>query len=437
MKILRNKFFLLTAIVILMCLSIAVLVLAPVDNSPYPQSTGLESVNRIDLTGPSDTGIIQAGWAKASLLPPFKTPLAGYGGRKGKLFRKVSQSIYTRAIVFSGGGKKIAVISMDLLLVPPSVFRLLKTRLPGTGWRIDQIYFAAAHTHSSLGGWGKGIGEELFAGPYNPKVVELICNSVVQALTNAQSDLQPVTIGYGQYQAAGLITNRLRVSAGKTDPWFRVIELKNNSGKKAVLCSFSAHATCLSAANMDVSGDYPGILTENLEKSGKYDFAVFMAGMTGSQGPVKDMNLTGSSLSGIIISNQNKIAFHEITKLNLSVLPLKLREPQLRINDQIRIRPWLFHLLLGDYPADIRMLVLNDIVMFGVPCDFSGELMPEFGSADQDRFIITGFNGGYIGYVTPDPYFHFKTYETMLMNWYGPGSASYLVRVMKQMAFEN
>jgi hypothetical protein len=74
--------------------------------------------------------------------------------------------------------------------------------------------------------------------------------------------------------------------------------------------------------------------------------------------------------------------------------------------------------------------------MLGTPCDFSGELNPRFDSlaADLDvKVLITSFNGGYIGYVTPDDYYDIDHYETQLMNWYGPGNAEYMAKCMERL----
>jgi hypothetical protein len=47
--------------------------------------------------------------------------------------------------------------------------------------------------------------------------------------------------------------------------------------------------------------------------------------------------------------------------------------------------------------------------------------------------MVTSFNGGYIGYVTPDKYYDVDHYETRLMNWYGPGSGSYMTESLEKL----
>ncbi len=72
--------------------------------------------------------------------------------------------------------------------------------------------------------------------------------------------------------------------------------------------------------------------------------------------------------------------------------------------------------------------------MLGTPCDFSGELVRDFETISQKKGInlmITSFNGGYVGYITPDVYYDLKSYETRDMNWFGPYNAAYFEEVMQ------
>ena len=74
-------------------------------------------------------------------------------------------------------------------------------------------------------------------------------------------------------------------------------------------------------------------------------------------------------------------------------------------------------------------LRIGNILFVGTPCDFSGELVPTIAqqlSTGEDKLIFTSFNGGYIGYITPDKYYHLKKYETRDMNLFGPYNGAYI-----------
>jgi hypothetical protein len=74
--------------------------------------------------------------------------------------------------------------------------------------------------------------------------------------------------------------------------------------------------------------------------------------------------------------------------------------------------------------------------MLGTPCDFSGMLTnPIYKKAVEKNIhvMVTSFNGGYIGYITPDEYYDLEKYETQTMNWYGPGNGTYLQQCLIRM----
>src|SRR5690606_35755041 len=99
-------------------------------------------------------------------------------------------------------------------------------------------------------------------------------------------------------------------------------------------------------------------------------------------------------------------------------------------------RSWLFRTAFGEYPAFLTALRIGDLVMLGAPCDFSGYFHPAIDSAARNynlQAMITSFNGGYIGYVTPSRYYDHDHYETRLMNWYAPGTGEYIQQNMEQL----
>jgi neutral ceramidase len=92
--------------------------------------------------------------------------------------------------------------------------------------------------------------------------------------------------------------------------------------------------------------------------------------------------------------------------------------------------------MFGEYPVYITALRIGNLILIGTPCDYSGELTAELykQAAEMDvHVMVTSFNGGYIGYVTPDEYYDVDHYETRLMNWYGPGSGAYISETVSRL----
>jgi len=84
----------------------------------------------------------------------------------------------------------------------------------------------------------------------------------------------------------------------------------------------------------------------------------------------------------------------------------------------------------------MKALRIGQQVLVGVPGDFSGELVANFEAISRQKgvnLLITKFNGGYVGYITPDVYYSLPAYETLHMNWYGPYKAAYFEEVMQEL----
>ncbi len=444
MKFLRIFLKILLGLVVIILLFLAVS-LAPVDDTPYQQMPYYEQTKQrlAQLpASPAPKTTIQAGWAKESITPSFTTPTGGYGARRGKHWHVISDSIFARAIVLNNGSSQVAIVGLDLLITPPTVEEALKKRLPEVGLRWENVYMGAIHSHNSLGGWAPGLVGQLIAGEYNEKIVTLITDGVLNAIRKAQANVAPVKIGYGQVDATDHIYNRIRSSGptGPLDGMIRLIKFQKSQGESALLCSFAGHATLFDDDKWNyLSRDYPGSLVDRLEKKSA-DFAVFMAGSVGSTGPeargktdFQEVRNYAGDLALRIERTVPQIQLKPDSTLKILTLPLELREPHPRVIGNWRVRPWLFYTIYGDYPSDLKALRIGNTVMIGTPCDFSGELSAEMQPLAKKKgvnLMITSFDGGYIGYVTPDKYYNRPHYETRDMNWFGPYNGAYFEEMM-------
>jgi neutral ceramidase len=418
--------------------------IAPVDDTPYQQTDFYaETTARLAklASPPPPTKAIQAGWAKVNLTPAFTTPTAGYGAREGRHWTQVKDSIFVRATVLDNGSTKVAVVSADLLIFPPAVTAQLKQRLPEVGFHWENTFVGATHTHNSLGAWADGPTGKMFGGEYDTKVVQHITDIVLKAIKQANTQLAPVEIGYAQVYVADMIRNRLVKDAGTIDAFVRMLKLRKASGESALLCTYAAHATTLDADKEKwLSRDYPGALVDSLEKRSA-SFAMFMAGAVGSMGPLEeekdDWKQLENEAAGLQIEIEKtlpRFIFKADSTLGMLTLPLTLRDPHARIANGWRMRPWLFYKLFGDYPTDLKALRIGNTILLGTPCDFSGELVNDFKTICTQKgvnLMITSFNGGYVGYITPDKYYGMDSYETRTMNWFGPQNAAYFEELMQ------
>ena len=269
------------ALVVVGLVALGFSLLTTIDKTPIEETTFYKSTqNRLDsLSGMGfkhEGDTLRVGWAKVNLTPPFTTSLAGYGITK---FDSVKDSVWVRAFFFDNGQQKIALVVPDLLVFPPTVKKILQTKLGTIG--VDAIQYSATHTHHSLGNWHPGLVGRFFAGPFNEAVVDWIAIKSIEAIEKAKSNLYKTKIAYAAIQAEDLVYNRLVDDLGTIDPWLRFM-LMEHSGQSAVIASFSAHATTISRDLNAIHRDYPGKLVDELEKINGIDFAAFMAGAVAS-----------------------------------------------------------------------------------------------------------------------------------------------------------
>lgn len=425
---------------ILILVGIALALFTTVDRTPYKQMPYYESMNAtldsFNVNQSEKIGdTLQAGWYKVSLTPDmFPYPLAGYGIREKAI--RVADTTYVRTFVFDTKKTRVTYVCLDLLIFPPR----LKDRVRETLEKKYQthIYLTATHTHSAPGGWEPKIAGRVLAGEYSDAYVDILYNAIEKSMQGAIQKLEIVQLSYIRASAPDAVHNRLKGKDGPKDTYIRGLKFKTRKGEEACLFTFAAHANCLDSDINYISADYPGKVSSILEGNKWASFVSYAAGAVGSHGPgyellynaEKQVDTLAHVLAAAIMSTS--IDYTYTTTLYYKRIPLFLREPHLRIDKDIRIRPWLFHALLGSDQPDIQLVEIGNTVLLGMPCDYSGELMPPLEkvcSENNAQLILSGFNGGYIGYITDDACYDWNRGETMDMNWHGPYNAAYMTEV--------
>jgi neutral ceramidase len=445
--VLLNKKLLVALCCLLGLLIIHACVVERIDHTPFQQSDYYRhTLQELENAPPviEEGGKLRVGWAKVNITPPVGTPMAGYGKRKGLRYQEVHDSVWVRSFVFDNGQAQAVVVTLDMLLAPMSIAAALEKEYPRLGLKPEQVYLTATHTHTSFGGWGQKLVGWLMAGNEDEELVEETTAHIVESIRLAQQNKQPARVGYGVAYAPELVRNRLTGSESARDTTLRFLKIEQTTGSTAVLATFAAHPTILPSMEPVLSRDYPGELVDQLEKS--VDFAAFAAGAVGSQAveapygnTFKSTRAVGRQLAAAIKAELPGIQLNDTATIGFARLPLELPDPEWRLNTTHSFAPFLFNGLFGSYPAYVSSLQLGKTILLGVPADYSGELLPVLerqASQQGQQVIVTSFNGGYIGYITPDKHYPLKKYETRDMNFYGPQSGGYftdiLLRLLQQ-----
>lgn len=420
--------------------------IAPVDFTPLLQQPGVQQTyERMESTAfHSSEGneAIKAGWASVNITPESPINMAGYGLRGP--YTSVLDSLYARTIVFDNGIAEVVIITIDLILFPELIKDAIQDSLSNYGFSPNEIFLNATHTHNGFGNWEKSIGGKFIFGEFDEENFNFFVRHILESVQIARQNKSAVKIGFEKIDADELVANRLAGEKGTKDPYLRIISLKNEKGLKAVITSFSGHPVNLDADIWEISRDYPGVLVDDLEKEKSVDFAMFCAGMVGSHSIDIDLpkgheriRKVGQALSSKIKTRLDSMEYLEYSKLGGLDVTIDMPPSQLKITPELRIRDWLFSALLKPLQANIKLIEIGDVLLVGMPCDYSGELsinnhLDQFASDHGKDLFITSFNGNYVGYITEDG--HYTTCdhdEVKSMNWVGPYKGEYFTSLIK------
>lgn len=426
-------------------------------SSYYEEDYYTSTVSRIDSISKSisvNNDSLQAGFARVSITPVLSStdndwekgiftyvPLAGYGDRKGKPATGIHDSLFVRSVALRSGGKLVILVTADLLIMPPQITDTISLILSKKGISREQLFFSATHCHSSLGGWGPGYIGRQFAGGSNRGIQKWIVIKTCESVLSAIDDLKPSKIGTGCFNAAGYTRNRFIGESGTKNNDFCFISIEQNGAERAIIGSFSAHATALGDDNMEISADYPGCWSRRMESTSA-NIALFFAGATGSQSLVAEGDGFAKAewLGETLADSLNVIlkGIHATDRPEFSYVSLKIQLPEyhIRLTKKINLSTYLSKKLMP-LPENVYLqaLRIGNMVWITTPADFSGEFALQLKNAllaEGFTCNVSSFNGSYVGYIVPGKYFYLQEYESGLMGWFGPNMGDYTMDIIRQ-----
>jgi hypothetical protein len=369
--------------------------------------------------------------------------MAGYRLRDD--FETVHDSLYARIVALRTGEQSIYMISLDLLLFPPALKQKLDDHFNNKA-NPPFLYLSATHTHNGVGCWHDSTVGNLVLGSYDEKWVDETTGKIIAAIEDIETNLKSSSISYWEVDAREYAENRL-ASMAPYDGMLRGIKLTRSDSTTSHLITFSAHATSISKKSKSLSGDYPAAVIDTLMSS-THSFGMFMAGMVGSHrlAGINTLDFDLVAQAGKALSDKIQSAslspVKDSVRLTTAHIPIQFGPSQLRISKDWKLRDWVFSWLVNPLKGELTYLQINDIVLIGTPCDFSGEIfvkhIEEVAAQQSKKVIITSFNGDYVGYITEDE--HYETLEkeeVMTMNWVGPYYGSYFTEMITDILKKN
>lgn len=422
---------------------LAMLLVGPIDKTPLKDQPFYQTmVSRLDTIYPnqSQKNKVKVGWSKFNITPTYSMPMAGYTPKDK--YESIHDSIYGGVITMINGNTVNVIVSLDLMLFPPSIKDQVNEALKRQ--RKDYfVYYSATHTHSSLGGWDESLVGRLALGSYHAVWVDQTANDILDNIDKATTSSISSTIQYWENDATEFVENRLDAAKGQVDGKLRGLKFTRSDSSKAVIVTYSAHPTNVELLSRVVSGDYPSALTEQLRKKG-FDFGLFMAGMVGSHRlkGIEGTDFERIDKAGLILADRVVAATNQNLADSISIssahIPIAFGPSQLRIAKDWRVRDWVFRSLLNPLHGEFTYLQVGHVVFIGTPADFSGEIFAQenleaVAAATGKKLIVTSFNGNYTGYITADRHYaKGNEEEVMALNWVGPFFGEYYTEMIRE-----
>jgi neutral ceramidase len=378
---------------------------------------------------------LQVGVGRQDITPREPVPMWGYGDRHDALSAGVLDPLYADALVIQAGGKKIAIVGLDLGRAPAeaSLQRIRQHIKEQAG--IENSIIAGSHTHHGpvlelSDQEGKGKGRFDAALRYYGQMED----GIVAAIVEANSRLATARMAVGSAQLEGFNRNRQsKIEPKPSDRELAVMRFDDATGKPvAILVNFAAHPTMLPSSMLKFSADYVGALkAEVTRQTGAA--AIFMQGAAGDQSVNEGANKGYQAFGQALAREAVKLA-QSLNPALVAHAALDCREERLRFsartdfaNPMVKAAyskaffPELVPNYIDEYADGVRprltvALLNGEIALVGVSGEFfSNHAIRLKQRARVKQLFFFGYANGYHQY--------FPTIEAVAEGGYGADNA--------------
>jgi len=250
----------------------------------------------------------RVGTGSAEITPPLDVGILMSSGRRlWKPFEGVRLPLLARAAVVANSDRRVAVVALDLLgLGDESIggigrFKQRVAASAGEKFQADDLVLCSSHTHS--GPASCGCTDLIRTKPFE-KWVDRLVDQIGSAIKSAAGSLEPCRLTVGSRPAPGHCVNRRTRTTrgirpyrttlppeevigpeGPTDESVNVAAFLGRSGRPVALL---VGATCHPVHEMcipQVSPDFPGEMSVELERRHPGSAVLFLQGAAGNVNP--------------------------------------------------------------------------------------------------------------------------------------------------------
>jgi hypothetical protein len=348
---------------------------------------------------------IEAGAASVPLAPPLPVVRGGYGPRKAVATRE-RDPLHARAVVLRAGGRSLAIVLLDVVLVPETLSRALEARLSDRG--LDAVLVLATHTHSSVGAYDERLLAQLVGmGRYRADVAAAILGAAERSVREAGARMAPARVRTARSSIEGWATNRSTVD-GAIDDALHVVVLESvQGGPIAMLAVVAAHPTLEPRTTPELSADFPGAAMRRLEEPG--GVALVLQGAEGDAA-IPGRGVEAIEAAGAFLARGIGSAAREAVPPAQPLLAFTRARVTLPAVEVQAVRPFGIRRPLSNVAqrllprdANVEALTIGDVTLLAVPGEPTALVARRWLGADERQTRVVALADGYIGYIdTPE-----------------------------------
>ncbi len=390
-----------------------------------------------------EPGQLRAGVGIRDITPPLEVGILMSSGRQlWEPFEGVRLPLQARALLVEQRGRRIAVVSLDLLgLAGQAVggwnrFKQQVVAAARGAVAADDLVITSTHTHSGP----ESIAlSDLFHTQAFQAWVARLGKRIGEAIEHAAASMRPCRLMVGSRAAPGLCVNRrIRTTRGiasvnrqlppevvigpegPVDDQVRVAAFVDAAGKPfAIVVNFTAHPV-MEMCIKQVSPDYPGEMIRELQRRCPGAETIFLQGACGNINPpitkrsAENCRRYGQRLAQLVHATLQKLKPSEGEGIDLRWKTVRL--PQRNLKGQPEPQP---------LETRIGAARIGNTAFVFLP----GEPFVEIGLAIREASpweltMIVGYAEDYIGYIPTDRAFANGGYEIGPGRWSRVGRGS-------------
>ncbi len=286
--------------------------------------------------------MLEFGFSKECITPQLPIALGGYADREGEAIG-VHDDLYVRASYLKAEGKQCILLAFDLLMMDDAYYQPIQKEIAeALKIPIENVLIATTHTHSAP----LFIRQNTF-GKVSESYFLRVKEAAVLVAAKARGQKQPVKTGWSQKKFSGVGRSR-RSGDREGDVVLTLLSFVDLKEKPvATIINYNCHPTVLSAANREVSAEYPGAVIRALEESHSGEF-LFVNGAAGDvstrfvrkEQSFEEMERLGELLANEVSRALEKLEYREVDQFSIlsreKTPKAKVLPPSDALNQMIR-----------------------------------------------------------------------------------------------------